>query len=185
MITSARHWVKVLKEQEKADVIVGLFHSGWEGGITTPEYDEDVSRKMAETVEGFDVIFFGHDHTERNTTINGVLCLDPSCNAVKVAQATITLKVKNKKSNSKSIEIVSKKGEIIDIRSEAIDQQYIAHFQPQIDEISQYVERQLGTFVYPMLSRDSFFGSADAWGASQSMLAQANQSSSSVLGLLQ
>lgn len=160
MITSARHWVKVLKEQEKADVIVGLFHSGWEGGITTPEYDEDVSRKMAETVEGFDVIFFGHDHTERNTTINGVLCIDPSCNAVKVAQATITLKVKNKKSNSKSIEVVSKKGEIIDIRSEAIDQQYIAHFQPQIDEISQYVERQLGTFVYPMLSRDSFFGSA-------------------------
>ncbi|MCR5512951.1 MAG: metallophosphoesterase, partial [Prevotella sp.] len=65
MIKSARHWVKVLKEQEKADVIVGLFHSGWEGGIVTPNYEEDASRKMAETVEGFDVIFFGHDHTER------------------------------------------------------------------------------------------------------------------------
>jgi len=151
MIKSARHWIKVLKEQEKADVIIGLFHSGWDGGIVTPSYEEDVSRKMAETVEGFDVIFFGHDHTERNATINGVLCLDPSCNAVKVAQATIQIR------NGK---VISKKGEIVDITGEAIDQQYMDHFQPQIDAIHQYVERQLGTFVSPMRSRDSFFGPA-------------------------
>lgn len=151
MIKSARHWIKILKEQEKADVIIGLFHSGWDGGIVTPSYEEDVSRKMAETVEGFDVIFFGHDHTERNATINGVLCLDPSCNAVKVAEATIQIR------NGK---VISKKGALIDVRNEAIDQQYIAHFQPQIDAIRQYVERQLGTFVSPMRSRDAFFGSA-------------------------
>ena len=151
MIQSARHWIKVLKEQEKADVIVGLFHSGWDGGIVTTSYEEDVSRKMAETVEGFDVIFFGHDHTERNTTINGVLCLDPSCNAVKVAQATIQIR------NGK---VVSKKGEIVDITSEAIDQQYMTHFQSQVDAIRQFTEQQLGTFVTPMRSRDAFFGPA-------------------------
>ena len=149
MLKSARHWIKVLKEQEKADVIVGLFHSGWDGGIVTPSYEEDVARKMAETVEGFDVIFFGHDHTERNATINGVLCLDPSCNAVKVAQATIQIR------NGK---VISKKGELIDITGEAIDQQYMNHFQPQVDAIRQFVERQLGTVVSPMRSRDSFFG---------------------------
>ena len=151
MLQTARHWLKILKEQEKADVIVGLFHSGWDGGIVTPTYEEDVARKMAETVEGFDVIFFGHDHTERNTTINNTLCMDPSCNALKVAEATIQIR------NGK---IISKKGEIIDVRNEAIDQQYIAHFQPQIDAIRQYVERQLGTFASPMRSRDAFFGSA-------------------------
>ena len=151
MIQSARHWIKVLKEQEKADVIVGLLHSGWDGGIVTSSYEEDVSRKMAETVEGFDVIFFGHDHTERNTTINGVLCLDPSCNAVKVAQATIQIR------NGK---VVSKKGEIVDITSEAIDQQYMTHFQSQVDAIRQFTEQQLGTFVTPMRSRDAFFGPA-------------------------
>ena len=151
MLQTARHWLKILKEQEKADVIVGLFHSGWDGGIVTPTYEEDVARKMAETVEGFDVIFFGHDHTERNTTINNTLCMDPSCNALKVAEATIQIR------NGK---IISKKGEIVDVRNEAIDQQYIAHFQPQIDAIRQYVERQLGTFASPMRSRDAFFGSA-------------------------
>lgn len=151
MLKTARHWIKILKEQEKADVIVGLFHSGWDGGIVTPTYEEDVARKMAETVEGFDVIFFGHDHTERNVTINNTLCMDPSCNALKVAQATIQIR------NGK---VISKKGELIDVRDEEIDKQYIAHFQPQIDAIRQYVERQLGTFVSPMRSRDAFFGSA-------------------------
>ena len=151
MLQTARHWIKILKEQEKADVIIGLFHSGWDGGIVTPTYEEDVAKKMAETVEGFDVIFFGHDHTERNTTINNTLCMDPSCNALKVAEANIQIR------NGKDI---SKKGALIDVRNEAIDQQYIAHFQPQIDAIRQYVERQLGTFVSPMRSRDAFFGSA-------------------------
>ena len=151
MLKTARHWIKILKEQEKADVIIGLFHSGWDGGIITPTYEEDVARKMAETVEGFDVIFFGHDHTERNVTINNTLCMDPSCNAIKVAQATIQIR------NGK---VISKKGELIDVRNEEIDKQYIAHFQPQIDAIRQYVERQLGTFASPMRSRDAFFGSA-------------------------
>ncbi len=151
MLKTARHWIKILKEQEKADVIIGLFHSGWDGGIVTPTYEEDVARKMAETVEGFDVIFFGHDHTERNVTINNTLCMDPSCNAIKVAQATIQIR------NGK---VISKKGELIDVRNEEIDKQYIAHFQPQIDAIRQYVERQLGTFASPMRSRDAFFGSA-------------------------
>ena len=151
MLQTARHWIKILKEQEKTDVIIGLFHSGWDGGIVTPTYEEDVAKKMAETVEGFDVIFFGHDHTERNTTINNTLCMDPSCNALKVAEATIQIR------NGK---VISKKGALIDVRNEAIDQQYIAHFQPQIDAIRQYVERQLGTFVSPMRSRDAFFGSA-------------------------
>ena len=151
MLQCARQWIKVLKEQEKADVIVGLFHSGWDGGIVTPAYAEDVSRRMAEEVEGFDVIFFGHDHTERNATVNGVLCLDPSCNAVKVAQATIQVR---------DGKVISKKGEIVDITGEAVDQQYLQHFQPRIDAIRQYVERQLGTFVSPMRARDAFFGSA-------------------------
>ena len=32
---------RILKEEKKADLIIGLFHSGWEGGITTPDYDDN------------------------------------------------------------------------------------------------------------------------------------------------
>ena len=90
MVESARKWVKVVREQEKADLVVGLFHSGWDGGIVTPDYREDDTKRVAELVDGFDVIFFGHDHTPHcSRTGNNVLCLDPANNAMQVAEATV------------------------------------------------------------------------------------------------
>ena len=92
MVASAKKWVTILREQERANVIIGLFHSGWDGGISTQHYNEDCSKAIAEEIDDFDIIFYGHDHREQSTTVNGTICLDPSCNAVKVAQATITLR---------------------------------------------------------------------------------------------
>ena len=151
MVSSTKHWVKILREQEKADVVIGLFHSGWEGGIVTDEYDEDATKKIAEQVEGLDIIFFGHDHQERNVTVNGVLCMDPGPNAVRVASATI--QVRNGK-------VVSKKGELIDVTKEPLDEDFMQHFQPRYDEVKAFVERKIGMFNDNMLSRDAFFGSA-------------------------
>ena len=151
MVSCAKRWVKILREQEKADVVIGLFHSGWDGGIVTDEYDEDATQKVAEQVEGLDVIFFGHDHRERNTTVKNVLCLDPSCNAQKVAVATI--QVRNGK-------VTSKKGELIDVTKEPLDEDFMRHFQPRIDEVKAFVERKIGVFNENMLSRDAFFGPA-------------------------
>jgi 2',3'-cyclic-nucleotide 2'-phosphodiesterase/3'-nucleotidase len=151
MVSCTKRWVKILREQEKADVVIGLFHSGWDGGIVTDEYDEDATQKVAEQVEGLDVIFFGHDHRERNTTVKNVLCLDPSCNAQKVAVATI--QVRNGK-------VTSKKGELIDVTKEPLDEDFMRHFQPRIDEVKAFVERKIGVFNENMLSRDAFFGPA-------------------------
>ena len=156
MIASTRKWVKVLKEEEKADLIIGLFHSGWEGGITTEQYEEDVTRKIAEQISDFDVVFFGHDHTERNVILdNGVLCMDPSCNAVKVAEATIQCTRKNGE-----WVVTKKEGQLIDVTKKAIDEDFMRHFQPQMEGIKHYIERQIGTFLTTISSRDAFFGSA-------------------------
>ncbi len=54
MVTNARKWVKISPGEEKPDVIIGLFHSGKDGGIQTAEYDEDASIKVAKEVPGFD-----------------------------------------------------------------------------------------------------------------------------------
>ena len=151
MVSCTRKWVKILREQEKADVVIGLFHSGWDGGIVTDSYDEDATKKVAEQVEGLDVIFFGHDHTERKVAINGTLCLDPASNAKKVACVTIQV------SNGK---VVSKKAELVDVTKEDIDEDFMRHFQPQTDAIKAFVEREIGTFNETMYSRDAFFGSA-------------------------
>ena len=151
MVSSTRRWVKILREKEEADVVIGLFHSGWDGGIVTDEYDEDATKKIAGLVEGLDIIFFGHDHQERNVTVNGVLCMDPGPNALRVASATI--QVRNGK-------VVSKKGELVDMTKEPIDEDYMRHFQARHDEVKTFVERKIGVFNDNMLSRDAFFGSA-------------------------
>ena len=157
IIPCARQWIKTLKEKEKADVIIGLFHSGWDDGIVTEDYVENVARECAEKVPEFDVIFFGHDHQERNVTVkSGVLCLDPSCNAVKVAQATLTLQ-KDKRGKWK---VKRKEGDLIDVTTEPVDEEYMAHFKSRIDDVRNFTEEQIGTFLTTIYSRDAFFGSS-------------------------
>lgn len=160
MVGCARKWVKTLREKEQADIIIGVFHSGWDGGIKTPDYDEDATRRIALEVPGFDVIFFGHDHRARHDVINGVLCLDPANNAVNVAQATLKVSITEQPRGQRHVEVIDKKGVIVDITAEDIDQQYVRHFQPQIDSIRAFVDQQIGTFQTTMLSRDAFFGSS-------------------------
>ena len=158
MVGCARKWVKTLREKEQADIIIGVFHSGWDGGIKTPDYDEDATRRIALEVPGFDVIFFGHDHRARHDVINGVLCLDPANNAVNIAQATLKVTVTEQPRGQRHVEVIDKKGAIVDVTTEDIDQQYVRHFQPQIDSIRAFVDQQIGTFQTTMLSRDAFFG---------------------------
>lgn len=157
---SAKHWIDYLKKNERPDIIIGLFHSGWDGGIQTEEYNEDETRIVASEVPGFDIIFFGHDHrkrmeTIRNKTGNNVLCLDPSCNATMVSDATITVEIEKGKVISKHIT-----GKIQDIRKEEIDEDFIKHFQTDIDQVKNYVNREIADFSETVHSKDCFFGSS-------------------------
>ena len=160
MVQTARHWVKHVKEEERADIIIGLFHSGTRGGITTDSYEEDASLRVAEEVPGFDLILFGHDHKRHNSTVtndNGeeVVCLNPSNNAIYVADATIDVTLKGKKVVGKHV-----KGEIVNITKEEVDAKFIEHFQPHIDKINAMVNQKIGVVKQTMYTRDSYFGSS-------------------------
>ena len=98
MVGCARKWVKYIQENEKPDLIFGLFHSGKDGGIVTPDYEENATAAVAREVPGFDVIFFGHDHQVHNEWITDkegkqVLIIDPSCWVKNVAEANIVLTI--------------------------------------------------------------------------------------------
>ena len=155
MVSTARQWAKYIKEHEKPDVLVGLFHSGWDGGIRTADYDEDATRKVAEQIPGFDVIFFGHDHTPRQETVGNVLCLDPANNAMRIAEAELQLVCKNGKWT-----VGQKNGKLVEVGDLPVDEQYMAHFQPQIDSVKAYVNRKVGTLSHSLDSKDCFFGSS-------------------------
>lgn len=157
---SARKWIAYLRKNEKPDVIVGLFHSGWDGGIVTPQYMEDAVKATAEGVDGFDLIFFGHDHRARRAEVKGpdgntVLCLDPSCNAMNVSDAEIVITKQDGKVVEKTVT-----GDVKDITAEPVDEAYVNHFAADIEEVKAYVGKKIGSIAKTMYTRDSFFGSS-------------------------
>ena len=160
MTSCARKWVKYILEVEHPDLIFGLFHSGKDGGIITPDYEENATAAVAREVPGFDVIFFGHDHQVHNEWITNnagqqVLIIDPSCYVKNVAETEIELTFEGDKLVKKDI-----KGEIISMLDEQIDEQMVSHFQKDIDAVKTYVDRKIGRFENSIYTRDCFFGNA-------------------------
>ena len=168
MVTSARQWMEYIQQNEQPDVVIGLFHSGKEGGIQTPEYDEDASMKVAREVPGFDLVLFGHDHTRHAETITNVagkqvVCLDPANNAMSVADAEITVTIDEHQLHGKKLHILQNKsveGKIADVTDCPVDEKMLKIFEPQIAEVDKYVSKQIGTFKNTIYSRDSYFGSS-------------------------
>ena len=157
MTASARKWMQVVREQEKPDLVVGLFHSGKEGGLTLPGgIEEDATARVAREVPGFDIIFYGHDHIVHNEKMGNVLTLDPSSSALNVADAQIELTIDGQgKVIRKNIT-----GDIVSVRNEEVDRKMLSRFQAQMDSIKAFVGRRIGRFAEGATTRDSYFGSS-------------------------
>lgn len=160
MVSCAKKWVKQVREVEHADLVIGLFHSGKEGGLVLNGAEEDATARVAREVPGFDIIFFGHDHQVHNEWIENtdgkqVLTLDPSCFAVNVADAQVSLTYEKGKLKKKDI-----KGDIVSVRKEQIDEQMSQYFQPDFNRIKLYVDRKIGHFETTVSTRDCFFGNS-------------------------
>ena len=160
MVDSAQRWVSHVKEHEHADIVIGLFHSGRDGGIITDKYSENETLEVAKNVPGFDLILYGHDHHGNIETVkckNGsrVLCLNPSSDACFVSDASISVTIKDGSVTDKSIE-----GKLTDVRSLPTDNDFMRRFKTEFDEVNNFVERKIGTFLHSIYTRDSYFGSS-------------------------
>lgn len=158
--TSTKAWLALIKEKEAPDLVIGLFHSGWNGGISTTHYNEDEVERVARNVPGIDVIFFGHDHTARQVTIqdatsSGVVCLNPSCNARAVATAEITIKKADGTIISKEVS-----GTVTDMTGEQPDENFEKHFEKAGKEVMDFCNRRIGRMESSICTNDCFYGSA-------------------------
>lgn len=95
---SAAKWVKHVKETHNPDFIIGLFHSGMDEGIITSEYHENATRETVSSVDGFDLVLYGHDHTSNMEEIESpsgksVLCVNPGSYAQCVAEVQVKFNI--------------------------------------------------------------------------------------------
>ena len=86
MIETARKWVPLIQKKEQPDLLIGLFHAGWNynyaGENENTPFNENATMLVAKQVDGFDLIISGHDHQEKaeeiiNNAGNRVLIVDP------------------------------------------------------------------------------------------------------------
>lgn len=159
MAESARKWVRHIRENEKPDMIIGLFHSGHDEHKTTGNVIENASIKVAREVPGIDAILMGHDHQlYKDDIINvdgdTVKVLNPANNARFLGVLNISA------DKDKDGKIVTKEltTSIIDVRRFASDPEFLSTFATQQKTIADFVNRQIGTADEDMNVQDAFFG---------------------------
>ncbi len=164
MVETARKWMPVLLD-EKPDIVIGLFHSGWNRNESkteaTDNLNENGSAAVAYNVPGFDIIFNGHDHKVTNEKFvnsagDTVLILNGGSRSEKLAEADIIFSHRT---------LIGKKhlqmsGKILNVADYKPDSGFMARFTPQYNTINEYVNREIGNISTTISSRDAYFGSS-------------------------
>lgn len=159
MVESAGKWVPYIMENEKPDLLIGLFHSGRDFSKMTGEWRENASLLVAEQVPGFDFIFMGHDHTLFNSTANdkvdsSAVILNPANNANHLAEGNVTFILDD---NGK---VIGKKlsGQLTSLDDIVPNSAFMAMFDSEKNEILDFVNRKIGTSEGDFSVRDAYFG---------------------------
>ena len=153
----ARKWVKIIREKENPDVLVGLFHAGPEGN-KLDNVVENGSGNVAKSVPGFDVVFMGHDHTRRyekvvNVEGDSVLLIDPANMSKVVSEVTFTVKKQDGKVVSKQVE-----GKLVNMDGYAPDADFMNIFSGAYETTMDFVSRNIGRIEHTISSKEAFFG---------------------------
>lgn len=160
MVSTAHIYVPHLREVEKADVVVGLFHSGIGRADQEGEMNEHAALQVAREVPGFDLIFCGHDHRPSRTEVENVagkkvLVLNPGAGGDRVAVADVVVTLKGKRRN------VSVEGELVSMEGVEPDASFVTAFAKEHEAVEAFTREPVGQLAAPLAERDAYFGPSD------------------------
>ena len=158
MVKTARVWVNYIRSHERPDVLVGLFHSGFNptygGRKPSSPKNQNAAQLVAQEVPYFDLIFLGHDHRIRNERVNGVLIMGGKNAAKAITVANVSLKWNINRARYD----VRTRGEIVEPKNYQADQDLLNHFNTEFEEVKSWVNEKIGTNEETISSRDAMFG---------------------------
>lgn len=160
MEETARKWMKIIREKENPDLVIGIFHAGQDALLMGGKYRENASLEVARNVPGFDIVLMGHDHARelkkiKNVAGDSVLIMDPASKGVVVANADVTLKLRKGKVVEKHID-----GVLTEMKNYTENKDFMTHFAPQFSDVQNFVSKKIGSFTETISTRPAYFGSS-------------------------
>ena len=158
MEDTARKWMKIIREEEKPDAIIGLFHAGQRPVRLFDKYNENASLTVAREVPGFDAVLIGHDHQIDSKSITNnegkeVILLNPGSDGKIVSEVDMVFQLKDGKVVDKTIQ-----GYNTSTLNEPIDQDYVSHFAAHRAKVDNFMTKRVGYITDDISTRSSFFG---------------------------
>ena len=160
MEETARKWMKIIREKERPDIVIGMFHAGQDALLMGGKYRENASLDVARNVPGFDIVLMGHDHAReckkvRNIAGDSVLVIDPASNGVVVSDIDITVTLRDGKVTDKKID-----GVLTETGAYGVSDEFMKHFASQYATIQDFVSKKIGRFTETISPRPAYFGSS-------------------------
>lgn len=160
MEETARKWMKIIREEEKPDLMIGVFHAGQDAQLMGGKYHENASLEVARNVPGFDIVLMGHDHAReqkkiQNVVGDSVLIMNPANNGIVVANVDVTLTLHNGKVVEKQID-----GVLTEVGDYGVSEDFMKHFEPQFNAVKDFVYEKIGYFTETISTRPAYFGSS-------------------------
>ena len=148
VVETAKYWMPILKEKKEADVVIGLFHSGYDGGRNEDGVTENAVRRILNEVPGFNLILYGHDHRARclkTVDCNGdsVLLLNTGPFMTNAGVATISV------TRGDKLE-VKVDGELVNITDQEPDRKFMKRLSGWFDDVKEYSDSVVGVLAQPL-----------------------------------
>lgn len=166
-VSEAKKWVKILREKERADVVVISMHMGLEEDLRTGKVDpgqvknENAAVAIAEEVPGVDVILMGHTHREvPSVYINGVLLTQADKWARRVARVDVYLEreTTNADAGNGRWRVAAKSARTIPVDERVKPDEEISRIiQPYDRETQAWLGRVIGQSSAELTARDARF----------------------------
>lgn len=157
---AAAHWIKVIYEKEKPDVVIGLLHAG--GGVLTEDMVADDAMNtgswIARNIPGFHLICCGHVHNAKTDSVinvqgDTVWIMEAGSRASHIARAEIIIDKKNEHGAKVHISpsLISSRS----LRNDPVYEQIIEPFMLREDAYERIPVTELHE---PLYSRESMQG---------------------------
>ena len=157
-VGEAKKWVPILRDKEKADVVVIAMHMGIEEDLRTGQLNpsnvanENAALAIARQVPGVDVILMGHTHVPVNDLfVNGVLLTQANRWASHIARVDLYLD----KTSAGGWQTAAKAARIIPVTEKTeIDPEIAKIGEPYDKETQAWLGRAIGESAEELTARD-------------------------------